>query len=506
MGKSENTIIEVEGSFWWLGEEIPEGRSVPSTALSGTLTISGNGLAKLTVTGSLMSSPPVGLDTKGRFAAINDVQVLQDRTIAGRGERFQTIFLRNIVARIAGHRSENGIEVFEAGFSLVGHNNDRQQRSELAFSRLSIELRGLEQWSWNDRIIVNDVVPDQAENSQMVRWAAQTVGYPVEAGQIRFRTNIHCDRLPGVQHREISFRQHDWIDYLPDSPLSPDQLKQEFGYIEEFLSLLFGTYYYLDWPQLANGTDASLDESYTLYFWRHKEDMKPLERYELWTIFPQIEKTFGSMYVAARGKRKEYGPAFYLRLGALRSSSMYIEHRFINFIWGIESLHRAMRPNANGSSREIEMIEHFMEKLRDVLTANSRARKWFQRALKMAHEPQLKDRIIEIFSKLPWAIESKSLGVFAQRCADRRNDLSHYGGPRQYREASNEAFLQDLQSLNEALSVLYHGALLQEIGLNDEILRQALLHPLTGNRIRWALEHAGLTIASHLQDDGSSPR
>ena len=492
MGKQDEVLVEEEGHFWWLGEDIPEGRLTPLTALPGTLTISTNGLTKLVVSGSLMESSLLRLDRQGRLAAENNVDALEGRSIAGRVEKnFQSVYLRNLVYRTPGRTLDGRIsESFQAGFCLVGHKTS-QSESQLAFSRLSIELSGLEEWRWNDSLIVDAARADEGEHSQTIRWCSEAQEYTVQRGRICLRTDIHCNRFEGARSRDVSFRQYDWLDYLPNSLTSPEQLKQEFGHIEEFLALLTGVYYYLDWPQLSND-DLGAHESYTLYFHRNKESAEPLEVIQMWTTFPQVEKNFGALYANARGKRKEYGAGFYLRLGALRSSSTYIEHQFVNLIWGIESLHRTAQPDARGSSSNYEMIQGFMEKLQDDMNADSR--RWFNRQLEFALEPQLKDRIVGTFSKLPWDLELSSLNRFAERCAKQRNEISHYGGPRHSGEDTYEEFLLDLLRLSAALSVLYHAALLQEIGVDEKTLRQCLLHMPISWRIHPALVQAGLGI------------
>jgi hypothetical protein len=124
--------------------------------------------------------------------------------------------------------------------------------------------------------------------------------------------------------------------------------------------------------------------------------------------------------------------------------------------------------------------------------------------LEFALEPQLKDRIVGTFSKLPWDIEVSSLSQFAEQCAKRRNDISHYGGPRRVGEDTYEKFLLDLQRLSKALSVLYHAALLQEIGVDEKTLRQCLLHMPISWRIRPALIQAGLGIPPLLPRQNAS--
>jgi hypothetical protein len=61
---------------------------------------------------------------------------------------------------------------------------------------------------------------------------------------------------------------------------------------------------------------------------------------------------------------------------------------------------------------------------------------------------------------------------FAERCARRRNGISHEGG-RQFAESA-ESFRADIGELGEALQYLFHALLLQEIGLAPELLIKAM--------------------------------
>jgi hypothetical protein len=171
---------------------------------------------------------------------------------------------------------------------------------------------------------------------------------------------------------------------------------------------------------------------------------------------------------------------------------MYIEHRFVNLVWGIESLHRSLYRNAEGPSSEKKTIESLLTKLDGQL--NSKQRRWLDRQLKGATEPNLEYRIVETFSGLPWAIETGSLRAFAKRCQDRRNDISHYGGPRKAKSESYEVFLQDLIQLSAALSRLYHAALLREIGVGDSALRSTLFDMPVNFRIRQEFNRVGLSV------------
>jgi hypothetical protein len=293
--------------------------------------------------------------------------------------------------------------------------------------------------------------------------------------------------LENFHYREIVFRQYDWLEYVRTKRTTPEALRQEFNHLEEFLAVLTGTYYSLDWPQISMTINGKV-ETFTLYFWRNIEKSRSLETFTLWTTFRQTRDLFGSLYSNWKKKRREYGPGVYLYLGELRNRPMYIEHRFVNLIWGIESLHRGMNPEATVSKSQTKKIQGILTKAGDLL--NIGERKWLDRQLGMSIEPPLDYRITTIFAKLPWTITRDSLVAFAERCRVRRNNISHYGGSED-RDENRDTFLRELMELTEGLTILYHAALLQEIGVEEKILMDCTKMAV-GFRIRRGLKLAKL--------------
>jgi hypothetical protein len=105
---------------------------------------------------------------------------------------------------------------------------------------------------------------------------------------------------------------------------------------------------------------------------------------------------------------------------------------------------------------------------------------------------------------LPWDIDRSSLNGFAEKCQRRRNDISHFGGPRKDKNESYEAFLQDLLMLSAALSHLYHAALLKEIDIPARTLRSCLSDMPIGHRIKLDLTRAGLSFVKESQSATTS--
>jgi hypothetical protein len=109
-----------------------------------------------------------------------------------------------------------------------------------------------------------------------------------------------------------------------------------------------------------------------------------------------------------------------------------------------------------------------IERIVNQITAN-KDKKWLQQKLKHAHEPSLEERIFEAFRPLPLSLDTDRLRSFAKSCAEARNNLSHFGGPRS--DTGYAEFIRALEAKSDALSTLYHALLLNEIGVEGAIVK-----------------------------------
>jgi hypothetical protein len=489
MTEPTETIIEKRGYFWWDGEKTPKGRYAPPHGVPGVLTIREDGKARLNVTESLLQSKALGMTPLDRNKLDGDQERFKDRCITGVIDgQLRSVYLKKLIYRSFGREIDGkGSEEFESELCIVGNTATTRAEDSLRFSKLSISLAGFEEWRRGDLLVAGAEKADGVNRSRDVTYTDTPIKYELKDGTLSLRTDVHCTAVEGLPYREISLQQYDWLEYQRKRATTPEAMQERFTRIEELLAILTGTYYSLDWPLVSLKTKGKA-ETYTLYFWRNIERARRPEMSNLWTNFPQVRDAFGLLYENWKKKRQQYGPGFYLYLGALRSQPMYIEHRFANLIWGIESLHREMEPSPPESRKQQKKIKSILTKAGSIL--NSDERGWLKSQLRNRTEPPLEYRITSTFSGLPWKITKSTLDEFAKRCRECRNDISHYGGPRD-RKASYEVFLRELIELTEGLAPLYHAALLQEIGLETKTLEDCGKMPI-GFRIRRGLEFAKL--------------
>jgi ApeA N-terminal domain 1 len=184
------------------------------------------------------------------------------------------------------------------------------------------------------------------------------------------------------------------------------------------------------------------------------------------------------------------GEAGHLRPGILPLSrnaprpEAFTENRFINLIWGIESFHRVKHPKHTTSIKIEEKIARLLE------ATPAKDKKWLAHQLKNAAEPSLELRILETIKSLPLGLEERRCRQFAKSCADRRNDLSHYGGQR--KGGRYDEFARDLAYKGEALAFLSHMLILQELELDESIVNGYVHKSSKSYRIKSALVEVGL--------------
>ena len=196
-------------------------------------------------------------------------------------------------------------------------------------------------------------------------------------------------------------------------------------------------------------------------------------------------KNFGERFNYFLKSHDRFGPAFHLYLGVHRQEGLYVEHKFANLIWGLEALHRRGSILLSNSALQAK-IDRVLQQI-----SRPSDRKWLKRTLSARTEPSLEDRIFELFSNLPLNIDNNKLKEFSRRCARRRNDLSHFGGVRERRDEYSD-FVLDIMHLSNALGILYHAKILQEIGIENDHIKDAVCNGLQSFYHKAVLEWVGI--------------
>lgn len=444
-------ILEERGYFWWNNDLLPDGYLIPGNAVAGSLKIDENGSVELDLDGLLDSARPmsalIGIDKP-----VPDGKIIRG-FLKGTNE---SVFLlepynRGSQLKFPGISNEK----YGSIYCLVG----RQPLAPLSegtasFRSFNIELKGFEEWFRLGNIRVN------RDDSKVVivYEKPQDIHYQVDGGSMSIRHHLYGP-MPGLQRAdEVSLRESVSLSVELDTALVLRDLRDLYGHVCDLLILLTDSEYRLDWPTVSVGSAGA---RYRLYFQQVPNSASAPTWYKCPTNFPLIREQFGTLFSSWRRKRKEFGPGFYLYLGTRRGDGLYVEHRYVNLIWGLESLHRRKPPT--------RVQDKLLEKIQRILDSVSEGdRRWLERQLENAGEPTLAERIFDLLHTLPIGLHEKKLREFANDCARLRNDISHFGGMRT--DGDYSAFARDLHIKSDALSYLYHLLLLQEIGVDGKHL------------------------------------
>jgi len=472
------TILSEHGVFWWHNQTIPEKWYAPEASVGGHLEISDDGRISLELDDNMPSKGPA----IRRWVAGGEAQP-EDTFIQGilKGSN-KHVLLMDLFSG-GGQMSTNGpsFERYTANSCLHGHARIPTSDKAPEFPELRIPLTGFEEW-----LDLGAIEYTRTETEISARYSDPAdISYALDDGVLTLLYDIRRPwggdsprRLDKLELKESAF-----LAYKPLAPLNLDAVYRHLMEVQDLLILLSESEHQLDWPHLRVDPEEPF---YTLYFHRRDIVGKPPRALDCWMRFPELKETFGQIFLTWRKKRDAFGPAAYLYTGARRATVMYVEHRFVNLIWGLEAFHRQrfIVDEDTGLTRKIERI---------VETVGKSDKSWLRYKLKNAGEPSLQSRLFDIFKLLPLPWNWHNLRNFTKGCADTRNDLSHYGGPRS--RIDYGIFLRELDKRSDALSCLYHILLLQEIGVSDDALKHQMLNGPRSREVRAQLKHFGLLDA-----------
>jgi hypothetical protein len=266
--------------------------------------------------------------------------------------------------------------------------------------------------------------------------------------------------------------------------LTVDQAVELTERTEDLLVLLADCNRAIDFPRLRNRPDEA---GARLYFARSSRSNDERAQWnKAWVPFETCKDQFGSILETWLGKHEIFGPGFHLYLGNRRGHPMYWEHRFASLMWGLESLHRSLVPTKENIAQAAKVTRIVAQ------IARANDRKWAERHLPRQSDPTLATRIFELLSTLPLGFHKGELVGFAQKCAARRNDVSHFGGVREPGDYND--FIQDIVKLSGAVDIFYHALLLQIAGVSEERIAWHFLHGLNAPLVQLKLSDCDLTV------------
>lgn len=438
-------ILDERGYFWWASERVPKGKFAPDNHVAGELKISEQGQIDLRLNGLLARDAPGG-----------PISLLFDQTdppdICGilasgtKHVRLSELHKNGSNLAMSGPSTEN-LRALRCLISTRAFGT----RNAPKFQSIKLDLDGFEEWLELKSITVEnsgDSLKATYDQPAPHSWNIAQGKLGVEFTLFRPYAGSRS-ALDIKEKARITFRSKPWFDVEGAIDLA---LR-----FEEFLLLLTDSERGLGFPVLSGKHHKEL----TLYYSRQPRSTRVSSWPDLWTRFPDIAADFGAMAEVWLKKYREFGPGFHLYFGNRRGMRLFYEHKFANLIWGLETFHRQLMPPSASPPISAKVTRILGE------ITLPKDRKWAAKRLKIP-EPPLDRRLFELFNSLPLPFNAAELQAFCARCADRRNDMSHFGGMRA--QGGYEAFLHDLTILSDPLDMLYHAKILTVLGLDPEHL------------------------------------
>ncbi|CAN0622596.1 conserved protein of unknown function [Burkholderia multivorans] len=468
-------IVDEQGYFWWRDEKYPSNQFAPEQHVTGWLKISGNGEVRLELDGVLPTGKhPLAqiTDNFSRKQPFRSIQGITKKT----GKRVLLIDALGVGGQF--NSSRFSFEKYIATMCLVGDVDLPRKGDIPRFSAVEVDMTGFENWLHLGTLGLKHTRRAMTLRSEVTR----DVVFSTPVGKLTFEKHTEVVEPNGLHRFEAKVREYMTLTFQHKKALSAEQVREEFGAMQDLMTLLTDSHYSLAWPVVKIARTKRL---FNFYFRRLGSSALPPELHELSTNFVQLQECFGELYAAWRSKRDEFGAGFYSYLSTKRDVNLYVENHFTNLVQGMESFHRTKY----GSEQPAGPLQ---EKITRILNGVEleKDRRWLAGKLRHAAEPSLEERLHKIFETLPLGIEIDRLRSFAKSCADIRNDLAHFGGQRT-RERSAD-FLLELSRKNDALGFFYHMTLLREIGLSDQMIKEWLKPGIATMRARTALAETGI--------------
>lgn len=440
------TILEERGYFWWDDHDLPEDQLIPNSSIVGLLRINEQGR--------------IELELDGVISGVNNVPTIftgvdiKDRCIRGLliKESMQVQLFGIIIN--GGSLMGGGVsnEKYIAEICLIGDS-----KPTLKFKLLNIELHNLNDWFRLQSITCKRT----RNNITITHKRKKGIYYKMTDSAVTIRHNIYGPQIGTYSLDNLSLRESVSITYKTSKNKSIEEMIALHKLLEDFFMILTDIGSGLEWPKVALTRNSP---QFTCYYSRGK---KPIEKFE-WrrspTNFIQIKDNFGSLLDCWKIKNDTYGPAINLYLGTRGGKDLYVEHRFVNLIWGLESLHRRKNSDFKSATPLVAKVNRILDCI-----SSKDDKKWLSKKLEHAGEPSLAERIRAVLESLELDFDQNNLRAFSDKCAMFRNDISHYGELRH--GSSYKENILEIHKINQLLIKLYHAILLKEIGITGDILK-----------------------------------
>jgi hypothetical protein len=366
-------ILESRGYFWWSDQSLDGDIKIPPTAVPGRLVIEEDGKSRLTLDGLLSD----GLHSMFKQNDLRDTTL--EKSIVGLlyGNGGYVCLLDHYITESQFSYNAPSREEIVASYCLRGSYPLLDVTFSPIVQGFHINLDNIDEWIRATNIKALDSLAEGTHIKQTFEYKRENIQYPIVGAILSMDFDIDSDfshsKYFGVE--KVSFAREVKLGYRANDHIGIKKVFDLTSRLQEFLALLMGVHVDLDWPHTFVES-AESNQFGTLYFRRNRQAGKNLSISDLWTIFPGVRDSIGSLFDTFMLVREKFGPGVYLYLACLRTESMFAENRFTTLITGLESLYRRDGDLPQESNTEKERIDRILRMFRRKATRPGSRKNW----------------------------------------------------------------------------------------------------------------------------------
>lgn len=291
--------------------------------------------------------------------------------------------------------------------------------------------------------------------------------------------------LPQVNHRSSIYRIE--MEHTENCVIEPEECQDFYWYwkrmrqIRNFLTLLMAAPTHLTEIvcTIKDEETDKISEYCRLYFSQPSRRNEAIFQEFMLLTYPTIEHKFAGMLEKWLSNFERFEPLQDLFFGYVEKPDMYSYQSFLSLMQGLESYHRTTENGAYVSKEEYEDIAtRLLNALPKGMNQDLRAS--LKSRIKYGNEYSLRRRLNLLLQSIDPRLRDIVDGhhkQFVSKIVDDRNYLTH----RDQETRPTEFSEQRLYYFTEKLKTLVIILLLQELGLETELIHQAIIH----NPVLW---------------------
>jgi len=457
---------------------------MPKETVSGHLTISEEGVITLLLNGIFPQNSFSG-ELSSRDEILSKHVVLG--VLKGNSEKVILMGLRRGEYRY----SFGGFcyEGYRAEYCLVGRLRDLSNVFNIKVAGLSVDLNSHNDWIAHDLFIPSENAGVHSINITLPRKYESKVS---ESVRVSIEGNYHgeFEEINGAKKLALHAGLIWTLTFR--SAVVLDEAHAYYKATSELFMLLSASGTRLDWPKVQVGRGKTKRFA-KFYFYRPKDSgIAPREHYGF-VCYEDISHCIGQLFQSWLDLKAKVGAGCHLFFLLLSPGQVYIEHMYVSAIWGLECYHR--RQYGDHREKKSDKGDRIKEAIDTLHQLKSDERRSLKASVDRAVEYSLQDRLVNLFDSLPIMFEKKSMIEFCKACADRRNDISHYGGYRTVGSGHQQGdFNEELVIKSIVLKYLYGALLLKDIGVDEELVSGFFKYGPDSSWIRRNFEAVGLKV------------